>query len=324
MPTTRLTPNIVGCKRIQASLGHGVFQDIVVQPHPLDLNSRGFFVPSKEQSNIPELDLPFERMMRWRCKDSGADRVLEIQMENDWVTENSNFLSIALTVSEETYGTLVKLLELNNVEFLLQKASYVQQQVTSVVEASAQGEISDRHKNELWNPNVALESGSSMRGDSQVVVEDAGEPGSPKAGIESLRLDAPTFDPDTSSPAFEEPEQMAVVADGGRRSSSSAIIPPTTLLDMEFAPLEEQMLPDTGSDRHSGLQEGGQAVAIAPSPESKDEIPPSSSLPIIPDAIEIHIPKVSVPAAKKSASATDAAGKPGKPWMLKKVIEEYI
>jgi hypothetical protein len=64
LPSHRLYPNIVGCKKIQASKGGGVFKDIAVHLHPLDLNLKGFFVPSKDQDNIPELDMPFEKMLR--------------------------------------------------------------------------------------------------------------------------------------------------------------------------------------------------------------------------------------------------------------------
>ncbi len=69
-PLDRLYPQIVGTKRIAVSLGEGVLKDLSTEPFPLDLNRKGFFIPPKDER--AELDLPFQKMMRWRIKDQNG------------------------------------------------------------------------------------------------------------------------------------------------------------------------------------------------------------------------------------------------------------
>ena len=97
--TQRLFLKVFGAKAVQASMGGGSFVSVLADKTPLDMNRTGLNIP------LAELDLPYSLMEKWRIKDSGQDRDLEIHMKDSWVKENEKgYISIKLTLKEDTYG----------------------------------------------------------------------------------------------------------------------------------------------------------------------------------------------------------------------------
>ena len=201
-------------------------------------------------------------------------------MTKDWALQNSGFLSVVFTLKEDTYSSIAKLLEQNGIEFMSHKASFAQQTVTSTLETSSVGKISDRHKTETWKVEGKVKDDDTA--ESYLDQTVAGKEYLMKSKNPKSRIVVSDSKADlsTSSPLFQGTEN----------------IPAATLMDMIGAPIEVSLNGSAETEIISVLTAGQKVQEKVLEPE-------------IIVSVKTDLKENAIPETKNSK----------KPWMEKKV-----
>ena len=203
-------------------------------------------------------------------------------MKKEWALQNSGYLSVVLTLKEDTYSCIAKLLEQNGVEFMSHKASFAQQPVTSNLESSSVGKISDRHKTETWKPIGKVSSAEEVMdiAEKESLIEK--KKAKPKIIVSDSKLEELS----TSSPLFQDLDtKMHVV----------------TLMDMPLIPTEVSVNGSAETEAISAPT-AGQKVRV-------EELEPETTILVAETAVAEIEKRISKPIT------------PTKPWMKKKVFD---